>query len=137
MASNYPTGPSYPVVFTTRTPYPFPSQKFMIPSTWKRYQLSQLINKALSLPHPIPFDFIFRGEIIRGSLGDVALGDGGEETMEIEYIQSVLPPQKMASIPHEDWVSGVSCQIPGFVVFFFLSMGLCLSNFVYAIQDIS
>lgn len=135
MASNNLTSPSYPVVFTTRTPYPLPSQKFMIPSTWKRYQLSQLINKALSLPYPVPFDFIFWGEIIRGSLGDVA-PEGGEETMEIEYIQSVLPPQKMASIPHEEWVSGVSCQIPGFVVFF-LSMGLCFSNFVYAIQDIS
>lgn len=118
MASTSPTGPSQPVTFTTRTPYPLPSQKFMIPSTWKRYQLSQLINKALSLPNPIPFDFLFKGEIIRGSLGDVGAGEG-EETMEIEYIQSVLPPQKMASMPHEDWVSGVSCQIPGFVPSFF------------------
>ena len=130
------TSISHPVIFTTRTPYPLPSQKFMIPSTWKRYQLSQLINKALSLPNPIPFDFIFRGEIIRGSLGDVGAGEG-EETMEIEYIQSVLPPQKVASIPHEDWVSDVSCQIQGFVSLSFFSIGLSLSNFIHTMQDIS
>ena len=40
----------------------------MIPSTWKRYQLSQLVNKALSLPKPVPFDFLIRGEILRASL---------------------------------------------------------------------
>lgn len=61
----------------------------------------------------------------------------GEETMEIEYIQSVLPPQKVASIPHEDWVSDVSCQIQGFVSLSFFSIGLSLSNFIYTMQDIS
>ena len=42
----------------------------MIPANWKRYQLSQLINKALSLPKPIPFDFLVRGEVLRTSLGE-------------------------------------------------------------------
>lgn len=40
----------------------------MIPLDWKRYQLSQLINKALDLPKPIPFDFLVHGEILRTSL---------------------------------------------------------------------
>ncbi|KDQ57484.1 hypothetical protein JAAARDRAFT_129999 [Jaapia argillacea MUCL 33604] len=103
-----------PVVFTTSTPYPLPSQKFMIPTTWKRYQLSQLINKALDLPKPIPFDFLIRGELLRGSLGEwCAERDvGDEETLNIEYIESVMPPQKMSSLPHQDWVSSVSCKIP-------------------------
>lgn len=57
-----------PVVFTTKTPYSLPSQKFMVPLDWTRYQLSQLINKALSLAHPIPFDFLIHGEILRTSL---------------------------------------------------------------------
>lgn len=57
-----------PVVFSTQTAYPLPSQKFMIPATWKRYQLSQLINKALDLPKPIPFDFLVRGEVLRTTL---------------------------------------------------------------------
>lgn len=62
------TVPSHPVIFTTQTPYALPSQKFMIPLDWKRYQLSQLINKALDLPKPIPFDFLVHGEILRTSL---------------------------------------------------------------------
>ena len=59
-----------PVVFTTQTTYLLPAQKFMIPTTWKRYQLSQLVNKALSLTTPVPFDFLVRGEILRGSLAE-------------------------------------------------------------------
>ncbi|KAH7921924.1 ribosome biogenesis protein YTM1 [Leucogyrophana mollusca] len=106
---------SHPVVFTTKTPYPLPSQKFMIPLHWKRFQLSQLINKALSLPRPVPFDFLIRGaDILRGTLGEWTAGNGvGEEdTLEIEYFESVLPPQRMSSLPHEDWVSSISSQIP-------------------------
>lgn len=61
---------SQPVLFTTQTAYPLPTQKFMIPAIWKRYQLSQLINKALSLTNPVPFDFLVGGEILRGSLAD-------------------------------------------------------------------
>jgi hypothetical protein len=59
-----------PVVFTTQTTYLLPAQKFMIPTTWKRYQLSQLVNKALSLTNPVPFDFLVRGEILRGTLAE-------------------------------------------------------------------
>jgi ribosome biogenesis protein YTM1 len=59
-----------PVVFTTRTQYPLPTQKFMIPTTWKRYHLSQLVNKALSLATTIPFEFMVRGEILKTSLGE-------------------------------------------------------------------
>jgi hypothetical protein len=70
MASNANDEVSRPILFTTETRYPLPSQNFMIPSSWKRYQLSQLINKALSLPKPVPFDFLVRGEILRTSLGE-------------------------------------------------------------------
>jgi ribosome biogenesis protein YTM1 len=61
---------SLPAVFTTKTVYSLPTQKFMIPATWKRYQLSQLVNKALALDKPVPFDFLVHGEILRASLGD-------------------------------------------------------------------
>nr|GAT61279.1 microtubule binding protein [Mycena chlorophos] len=85
----------------------------MIPTAWSRYQLSQLVNKALSLPKPVPFDFLLRGDILRSSLADWCTqnGVGEEETLEIEYIESVLPPQKMADLPHDEWVSAVSCQL--------------------------
>ncbi|KAI5995723.1 WD40 repeat-like protein [Pisolithus marmoratus] len=104
---------THAVVFTTKTRYVLPSQKFMIPVEWKRYQLSQLINKALSLTDPIPFDFLIHGEILRTSLAEwmVEKGVGEEETLEIEYFESVLPPQRLSALPHEDWVSSVSCSI--------------------------
>ncbi|KAJ7600613.1 WD40-repeat-containing domain protein, partial [Mycena floridula] len=118
MASTSSSAPSCAVVFTTQTPYPLPSQKFMIPTSWKRYQLSQLVNKALSLAQPVPFDFLVRGELLSASLGHWCTenGVGEEETLEIEYIESVLPPQKISDLPHEDWVSSVSCKIPGYFV---------------------
>lgn len=144
-------GPSHPVLFTTETPYPLPVQKFMIPSAWKRYQLSQLINKALSLPKPIPFDFLVKGEILRTSLGEWCSerGEGEvscmiclsyrshilinsifikEETLEIQYIESVLPPSKMSSQPHEDWVSAVSCH-PTRYAMITIILNMCLKNF--------
>jgi ribosome biogenesis protein len=68
--------PSIPALLITQTPYPLPSQKFMIPSTWRRYQLSQLINKALSLPKHVPFDFLVRGEILRASLREWCVEKG-------------------------------------------------------------
>ncbi|KAH0825794.1 ribosome biogenesis protein YTM1 [Lanmaoa asiatica] len=105
--------PSAAVLFTTKTPYVFPSQNFMIPLDWKRYQLSQLINKALSLARPIPFDFLVRGAILRTKLGECRAENGisEEDTVEIEYFESVLPPQRMTKLPHEDWVSSISCRI--------------------------
>ncbi|KAG1849167.1 WD40 repeat-like protein [Suillus subalutaceus] len=113
-SSSSSTVPSHPVVFTTQTPYALPSQKFMIPLDWKRYQLSQLINKALDLPKPIPFDFLVHGEILRTSLLEwrAEKGVGEEDTLEIEYFESVMPPQRISELPHEDWVSSVSCRIP-------------------------
>jgi ribosome biogenesis protein len=58
------------VVFTTQTPYPLPSQKYMIPTTWRRYHLSQLVNKALGLAKPVPFDFLVKGEILRTTIAE-------------------------------------------------------------------
>ncbi|KAF7979815.1 hypothetical protein HWV62_40884 [Athelia sp. TMB] len=115
-SSSAPAGPSRPVLFTTQTPYPLPAQKYMIPASWRRYQLSQLINKALALPAPVPFDFLVRGELLRGSLAECAAGEGEEETLEVEYIESVRPPERMSGMPHEDWVSGVCAAVPGHLI---------------------
>lgn len=79
-STSTPDVPSIPVVFTTKTAYPLPSQKFMIPSTWRRYQLSQLINKALSLPRVVPFDFLIGGEVLKGSLEEKAAGEVRSKT---------------------------------------------------------
>ncbi|PPQ81376.1 hypothetical protein CVT25_015897 [Psilocybe cyanescens] len=61
-----------------------------------------------------PFNFLVRGtEVLRTSLSEWCTenGVGEEETLETEYIESVMPLQKMSDYPHEDWVSAVSCFI--------------------------
>ncbi|KAG2355190.1 hypothetical protein BDR07DRAFT_1474154 [Suillus spraguei] len=67
----------------------------MIVLDWKR---CQLINKALDLPKPILFDFLVHGKVLRTI-----------RWSEIEYFKNVIPPQRMSELPHEDWVSSVSC----------------------------
>lgn len=69
------TSPSIPVMFTTKTPYQLPPQKFMIPASWRRFQLSQLINTALALPRIVPFDFLIRGVLLGGSLSEAGNGE--------------------------------------------------------------
>lgn len=59
-----------PVVLKTQTTYQIPSDTFMLPLGWRRYHLSQLINKVLSLPNPVPFDFIINGELLASSVGE-------------------------------------------------------------------
>src|SRR6266404_7352804 len=34
--------------------------------------------------------------------------------LEIEYIESFLPPSRLATLPHEEWVSSITCSVPGF-----------------------
>jgi len=65
-----------PVTLSTQTQYLIPSQKFMIPTTWRRYQLSQLINKVLELPKPVPFDFLVKGELLRSTLASWCAENG-------------------------------------------------------------
>jgi NLE (NUC135) domain len=47
----------------------------MIPASWRRFQLSQLINTALALPRIVPFDFLIRGVLLGGSLSEAANGE--------------------------------------------------------------
>ncbi|KZS98070.1 WD40 repeat-like protein [Sistotremastrum niveocremeum HHB9708] len=106
---------SYSAVFTTKTQYSLPRTKYMIPRSWARFHLSQLINKVLALAKPVPFEFLIRGEVLRSSLAEwcAERGVGEEETLEIEYLESIMPPEQMASFEEDDWVSCVSCRIPG------------------------
>ncbi|KZO99207.1 WD40 repeat-like protein [Calocera viscosa TUFC12733] len=110
--------PSVPLLLSTRSPYALPPTRYLIPTSFTRFQLSQLINTSLSLSPPVPFDFLVRGSLLRGSLQSwmTAHGQGGEETLEVEYVQSVLPPRREASIPQEDWVSAVSLSLPDHIL---------------------
>lgn len=123
MATAAPTSAtpaSLPIrLVTQNTKYSIPGDTYLIPAHWKRFQLSQLINKVLALPVAVPFDFVVDGELVRGGLGEWlhrrAGGAGGaEETVtEVEYIESVLPPKRVGEFEHDDWVGAVSVQKKG------------------------
>ena len=143
MSATAATLASHPVVFSTSTPHALPPSKYFIPNTFARFQLSQLINKVLDLPQPVPFDFLIRGEVgdssssqktlnIDESLGEVLHGtieewcaERGvpeEETLEIEYFESLMPPKFLSSLGGEEWIGAISCQLPGY--FFYSCLGL-------------
>lgn len=112
-----------PVRLTTRSPkYIIPADAFILPSQWRRFQLSALVNKILDpqglAAAPVPFDFVVEGELLRGSLQawvDERRGGKTEEVLELEFIESVLPPQHLSSYEHDDWISDVSVQREGCV----------------------
>lgn len=109
------SSPSHPVVFSTTTQHALPPSKYLIPADWARFQLSQLVNKTLALPRPTPFDFLIRGQILRGTIAEWCALNGvkEEDTLEIEYFESVMPPKRLASIQGEEWIGSVSCQSKG------------------------
>ena len=41
-----------------------------LPIRFSRYELSKLVNEALGLENPIPFDFIVDGKLLRVSLSE-------------------------------------------------------------------
>ncbi|KAG8807261.1 ribosome biogenesis protein ytm1, partial [Serendipita sp. 399] len=109
---------SHPVVFSTSTQHTLPPSKYLIPAPWARYQLSQLINKSLQLSQPVPFDFLIRGQILRGSIAEWCAANGvkEEETLEIEYFESLMPPKLLTAFAGEEWVGEVNCQIKGYIL---------------------
>ncbi|BEI84178.1 hypothetical protein CcaverHIS002_0407820 [Cutaneotrichosporon cavernicola] len=85
-----------PVNLFTRSEYAIPASTYFIPAEWRRFQLSELINKVLehggdSGIAPVPFDFVVEGE-------------------------SVLPPSDAGRWEQEDWVSGLSVKRRGTVL---------------------
>ncbi|GMK59419.1 hypothetical protein CspeluHIS016_0800250 [Cutaneotrichosporon spelunceum] len=113
-----------PVNLFTRSEYAIPASTYFIPAEWRRFQLSELINKVLghggdSGVPPVPFDFVVEGEVLRGSLDawiKANRGDDEETALSVEYMQSVLPPSDAGRWEQEDWVSGLSVQRRGMVL---------------------
>ncbi|KAF5837496.1 WD40-repeat-containing domain protein [Dunaliella salina] len=80
-----------------------------VPTTLKRYGLSQIINHLLGLEPARPFDFVIYGELVRKSL-EAHLTEhqlSAESLLEVEYVPAVTPPKHKQSAPHDDWVSAV------------------------------
>lgn len=105
-----------------------PDVPYLIPTAWRRTQLSTLVNRLLQqssqgtdtqtdtdAAQAIPFDFIIDGEILRTSL-DQYLDSKNlteESTLVIEYVRSTLPPKFTASFEHDDWISSVDASRSG------------------------
>ncbi|SGY37649.1 BQ5605_C003g01851 [Microbotryum silenes-dioicae] len=111
---------------TQDAPYEIPATKFLVPASWRRFHLSQLINKVLNKDESTPFDFLINQTLLRSSLGAYCAQSGVSEevTLEIEYLPSTLPPQLESTIPSQDWVSDISLGVNGSVVIWTLLRNL-------------
>lgn len=110
-------------LFTRSSTDAIPQSTYFIPSAWRRFQLSELINQVLGNTaengsKPVPFVFLVNGEVLRGSLEAwVKKNRGGDEEsqIDVEYVRSVMPPEEAARVEVEDWVSGLSLSRKGYV----------------------
>ncbi|GAA5944622.1 Ytm1p [Sporobolomyces koalae] len=98
--------------------YTIPPAKFLVPASWRRFQLSELINKVLENDSPVPFDFLIDQTLLRSSLGAYcqATNTSEEIVLDVEFLPSTLPPQLDQSLPAEDWVSDVDVSVPGAIL---------------------
>ncbi|WWC59425.1 ribosome biogenesis protein YTM1 [Kwoniella dejecticola CBS 10117] len=111
-------------LFTRSTNDAIPQSTYLIPASWRRFQLSELINKVLQNnsdngKKPVPFEFLINGEVLRGSLESWSKknrGNDEETTIDIEYVRSTLPPQEVGRVEVEDWVSGLSLSRKGYIL---------------------
>ncbi|GEQ71125.1 hypothetical protein JCM33374_g4806 [Metschnikowia sp. JCM 33374] len=80
-----------------------------VPTSLKRYGLSEVVNHLLEKEDAVPFDFLIDGVLLRSSLEEYLTKNGlsSEATLSIEYTRAVLPPSFLASYNDEDWVSSI------------------------------
>ena len=101
------------VSFKSRSPeYAIPETPILVPTKLKRFGLSEIINVCLGNQVKVPFDFLIQNQILKTSI-EVYLSNSclsRETTLEIEYIQSILPPKLNKSITHDDWISSIDSK---------------------------
>ena len=63
----------------------------------------------LDTPSPIPFDFLINGTFLRTTIEEYLTSNGlsSENTLNLQYVRSLIPPIFEASFEHDDWVSCV------------------------------
>lgn len=83
-----------------------------LPVRFSRYDLSRLVNEALGLEKPIPFDFIVDEKLLRVSLSEYMSTHGisSESTVSLEYVPIISTPEEKSSTELPDWVSGIACR---------------------------
>lgn len=82
----------------------------LVPTSLKRYGLSEIVNHLLETEAPVPFSFLVNGELLGSTIEEYLRKKGlsSENVLEVEYIRSILPPSFLTSYPHDDWVSSIS-----------------------------
>ncbi|KAI7857968.1 WD40-repeat-containing domain protein [Circinella umbellata] len=92
--------------------YAVPEAPIRVPTSFKRFGLSEIVNNLLSHEKPIPFDFFLEGKILRTSLAEYLIEQrlSTENTLTIEYVESMLPPTSLSAYQHDDWISSVKEQ---------------------------
>lgn len=85
------------------------SAPILVPTSFRRYALSTLVNGLLETEKPVPLEFIVNGTFLRTTLEEYLTSNGlsAETTLAIEYVRARIPPQYVASFEHDDWVSDV------------------------------
>ncbi|PWN93635.1 WD40 repeat-like protein [Acaromyces ingoldii] len=107
------------VLRTTQPTLSIPAVPYLVPTNWRRSQLSTLVNRLLHHGQDdaatIPFDFIVDGQLLRTSLGEWLLQKGltEENTVDVYYVRSTLPPKFSAAFEHDDWISSVDASRDG------------------------
>ncbi|RKO93953.1 WD40-repeat-containing domain protein [Blyttiomyces helicus] len=103
-------GPQVQVRFHTRQQkHAIPDTAILVPTRLRRFGLSEIINHLLDYAKPVPFEFLIGGKFLRSSLQTYLDSQSlsTENTLDVEYIESTLPPKHTASLQHDDWVASV------------------------------
>ena len=91
--------------------YQMGTSAIAVPTRFSRFELSKLVNEALELEKPIPFDFIIDGVLLRVSLSEYISSHGLslESTLVLEYVPIIGKPEEKSSEDLPDWIGGLSC----------------------------
>ncbi|KAI7868222.1 WD40-repeat-containing domain protein [Spinellus fusiger] len=96
-------------LITKQEKYAVSDSAILVPSTFKRQGLSDLVNSLLGYDTPTPFDFLIDGEILRTSVAEYLSTKSlsTENIITIEYVEAMLPPTPLTAYQHDDWISSV------------------------------
>ncbi|EXJ78515.1 ribosome biogenesis protein ytm1 [Capronia coronata CBS 617.96] len=81
----------------------------LIPTSFRRYALSTLVNSLLKSEKSVPLEFLINGKYLRTTIDEYLTENGlsPETTLTVEYARARIPPQYVTSFEHDDWVSDV------------------------------
>ena len=84
-----------------------PSSSIMVPTKLKRFGLSEIIN--LLCESNVPFDFIINKVLLTTSLAKYIERHNisKESVLDIDVVKSLSPPNMIASIKQNDWISSI------------------------------